>query len=346
MDLMTGPFATRLFRIVFVLAGCYNLAFGLWASIWPLHFFTFFQIELPRYPAIWACLGMVVGIYGLLYWYVAWKPEDGRPIVAVGLLGKLLGPVGMAFSIGDDWPRRLAMLNVYNDLIWWMPFSLFLIRGLSCSRRLIALAPALCAALHAIGFVAAGLILRHGVVPEPDVVQRARYIAQHSALWTLGWCIWMAAAASLVGFYAWWGAQLAAPRAATMGVLLAAMGFVCDVSGESLSVLMLVERSRPVLEDAVHWDRAGFEYLERIICLLTAGAANLLYTLGGIVLMLHSRDLPFSIRAAMAATWISGIGMTLAAIANHVAGLSVTTVVLFPLLIAWVIWIGHYWRRA
>ena len=85
---MTGPFATRFFRIIFVLAGCYNLAFGLWAALWPLQFFSLFALCPPRYPAIWACLGMVVGLYGLLYLHAAWKPENGWPIIAVGLLGK------------------------------------------------------------------------------------------------------------------------------------------------------------------------------------------------------------------------------------------------------------------
>src|SRR5262249_53814646 len=126
---MTGPFADRLFRIAFCAAGIYNLAFGLWAALWPLSFFELFDLPSPQYPALWACLGMVVGLYGLLYLYSAWKLEAAWPIVAVGLAGKVLGPVGMAMSIGDDWPRRLGMLCVFNDLIWWLPFGLFLVRG-------------------------------------------------------------------------------------------------------------------------------------------------------------------------------------------------------------------------
>ncbi len=126
---MTGPFATRIFRITFFLAGCYNLAFGLWAGFFPLRFFELFDIPPPRYPEIWACLGMVVGVYGLLYWQAAWKLENGWAIIAVGLLGKVLGPIGMVMSVSQQWPLRLAMLNVFNDAIWWLPFSLFLIRG-------------------------------------------------------------------------------------------------------------------------------------------------------------------------------------------------------------------------
>src|SRR5688572_19280378 len=150
---MSGSFADRLFRIAFALAGVYNLAFGMWAAIWPLAFFDWFEIALPRYPGIWACLGMVVGVYGLLYLYGAWRLETARPIIAVGLLGKLLGPMGMLLSFGDDWPRRLGMLCVYNDLIWWLPLGLFLIRGTQLAKALEGAAPWLVATTHAAGLV-------------------------------------------------------------------------------------------------------------------------------------------------------------------------------------------------
>jgi len=155
----------------------------------------------------------------------------------------------------------------------------------------------------------------------------------------------MLSAVSLVAFYAWWGSQVSAPLAATVGVLVAALGSVFDLSGESLSVLVLVERSLTALGDSMLWDHAGFEFHERVVTLLTAGAANLLYTLGGLVLMLWTVDLPRRVRLAMWGTWISGVGMTLAAVFNHVGGMVATTTMLFPLLIAWTVWMGRNWRR-
>ncbi len=342
---MTGSFGTRLFRIVFALAGCYNLAFGMWVGFWPFRFFEVFQIAPPRYPAIWACLGMVVGIYGLLYWHAAWKPAYGRPIIAIGLLGKVLGPIGMGMSFSDQWPRRLAMLNLYNDVIWWLPFTLFLLRGTRFATRLVALAPWCSAGLHALGLATMGFILRQGMLTEPDAIERATYIAQHPTLWAAGWGVWMLAAASLVAFYAWWGSQISAPLAGTVGVLVAALGLVFDLSGEWLSVLVLVERSLAAHEHSMLWDHAGFEFVERVVTLLTAGAANFLYTLGGLVLMLWTVDLPRRVRLAMWGTWLAGLAMTLAAVFNHVGGMVAATTVLFPLLIAWTVWMGCSWRR-
>ena len=57
-------YRTRLYRLVFAAAATYNVAFGLWAAVWPLSFFAVFDLDPPRYPSIWACLGMVVGLYG------------------------------------------------------------------------------------------------------------------------------------------------------------------------------------------------------------------------------------------------------------------------------------------
>ena len=108
----------RLYRIAFVLAGVYNLAFGLWAGLAPHAFFGWLELEPPRYPAIWSCLGMVVGVYGLLYLAAAQRLERGRAIIAVGLLGKVLGPLGMVWTVAHgDLPARAVIVCVYNDAI-------------------------------------------------------------------------------------------------------------------------------------------------------------------------------------------------------------------------------------
>ena len=85
------PSRARLYRLVFVSAAVYNAAFGLWAGFWPQSFFTRFDLPAPNYPAIWSCLGMVVGVYALGYAYAARHLDRAMPFVAIGLVGKLLG---------------------------------------------------------------------------------------------------------------------------------------------------------------------------------------------------------------------------------------------------------------
>ncbi len=342
---MTGTFATRLFRITFAVAGIYNLAFGVWSVLWPLHFFLFFHIAPPRYPQIWSCVGMVVGLYGLLYWYVAWKPERGKPIIAVGLLGKVLGPIGMAMTLADDWPRRLGMLNLYNDVLWWFPFSLFLIRGTRLATWIVPSAAPACAGLHTLGVAMMALVLRHGMLTEPDVSARASFIAEKPGTWALGWIVWMLSAISLVAFYAWWGSQLSAKGCATAAVLIAALGAVFDLSGESISVLYVFESAAPIRPNTINLNAPDFVRQERLATYLTAGIANLLYTVAGILLMLTTPNLPKKIRLAMSVTWLAGFVMSVAAFGNHVGGLVAATVVLFPTMIGWVWWMGRHWRR-
>jgi len=123
-----GPIPRRrLHRAVFALAGAYNLAWGAWAAIDPQWLFRFAGMPAINHAAIFACLGMVVGIYGFLYLEVARVPERGFAIAAVGLLGKVLGPIGMARLIATgEWPASAAVLCLTNDLIWWIPFALYL----------------------------------------------------------------------------------------------------------------------------------------------------------------------------------------------------------------------------
>lgn len=84
-------------------------------------------MEAPRYPEIFACLGMVIGLYGILYLKVAVDPEREWLIAAVGLTGKLLGPVGFsALLLTGMWPLSSAVLILSNDLLWWIPFGLYL----------------------------------------------------------------------------------------------------------------------------------------------------------------------------------------------------------------------------
>lgn len=343
---MTGPFATRIFRSIFILAGCYNLAFGVWAGFWPEQFFGLFNIQAPLYPQIWACLGMMVGLYGLLYWYAAWKPERARPIITIGLLGKILGPIGMVVSLSNAWPRRLGMLNLYNDVIWWLPFGLFLVSGTALAKKLEKLTPYVCAAIHALGLLTMAVLLRPGMVTQPSAYFRARYISEHTAQWTGGWCVWMCCALSLVALYAWWGSRLNARRIAMLAVGLAAAGAVFDLSGEFTAVLLLVERAAGAIGHPTYWDRPSFEFSQRLVTLLTAGFANLLYTLGGILLMWQSKGLPASVRLMMWCTWIAGLAMTVAAAVNSTDGMVMATIVLFPLLILWTFWMGRNWRMA
>ncbi len=117
----------RFHQITFLCAGCYNLLWGAYSALDPQWFFRFTRMPLLNHPQIFACLGMVVGIYGILYLEVARRPDKGFLIGAVGLLGKILGPLGWGYLyFTGEWPLRSIVLILTNDLIWWIPFAFYL----------------------------------------------------------------------------------------------------------------------------------------------------------------------------------------------------------------------------
>lgn len=117
----------NLHRAVFAAAGVYNIAWGIWSAVDPQWLFRFTGMPLSNTPAVFACLGMVIGLYGILYLDVARRPERGWLVAAIGLAGKVLGPVGMVWLIlTSAWPPSASVLCVTNDLIWWAPFALYL----------------------------------------------------------------------------------------------------------------------------------------------------------------------------------------------------------------------------
>lgn len=108
-------------------AAIYNLVWGAYVILFPTHFFNVLNIELPRYIEFWQCIGMIVGVYGIGYWLAAFDPKTHYPIVLVGLLGKIFGPIGFIQALYfGTLPKSFGYTIITNDLIWWVPFFLIL----------------------------------------------------------------------------------------------------------------------------------------------------------------------------------------------------------------------------
>jgi hypothetical protein len=110
-------------KIIMLLAAIYNLFWGAVISIYP-------QILLFGNPAtdflliILRCVGMLVGVYGIAYWFASTNPQRYWPLVLVGFIGKFLGPFGTAYYIYmGKLPASFLWVNVWNDLIWLFPFA-------------------------------------------------------------------------------------------------------------------------------------------------------------------------------------------------------------------------------
>ena len=108
-------------------AAIYNLLWGAWVVLFPNHWFDLTGIPHPNYPGIWQCVGMIVGVYGLGYWWASRDFAKHWPVIAVGFLGKIFGPIGFLQSvIQGALPWSWGWMILTNDLIWWLPFGAML----------------------------------------------------------------------------------------------------------------------------------------------------------------------------------------------------------------------------
>lgn len=110
--------------------GVYNLVWGAVVIAFPHLLFDLCGIERLNYPEIWQCVGMIVGVYGVGYLAAAEDPCRHWPVVLVGLLGKVFGPIGFAVALAKGtFPPVFGLTILTNDLIWWVPFGLILWRA-------------------------------------------------------------------------------------------------------------------------------------------------------------------------------------------------------------------------
>lgn len=115
------------FTVTLFAAGLYNLLWGACVVLFPLAPFAWAAMDPPRYPELWQCIGMIVGVYGVGYLIAAPNPLRHWPIVLVGLLGKIFGPIGFGMALGKGTlPAVAGWTIVTNDLIWWIPFGAIL----------------------------------------------------------------------------------------------------------------------------------------------------------------------------------------------------------------------------
>ena len=113
---------------VLKLAAIYNLVWGAFIIFFPHALFDFAGLpRMQNYIGIWQCVGMIVGVYGIGYWVAALDPSRHWPIVLVGFLGKIFGPIGFVQAYYQGvFNAKFGLTILSNDLIWWIPFYLIL----------------------------------------------------------------------------------------------------------------------------------------------------------------------------------------------------------------------------
>ena len=120
---MDNQLASKILKV----AAIYNIIWGALIILFPHALFDFSGLPRMNYPGIWQCVGMIVGVYGIGYWIAASDPVRHWPIVLVGFLGKIFGPIGFLQSLYlGVFNLKFGSTIITNDLIWWIPFFLIL----------------------------------------------------------------------------------------------------------------------------------------------------------------------------------------------------------------------------
>jgi hypothetical protein len=66
---------------------------------------------------------MIVGVYGIAYYFASMDLVRYYPILLIGTLGKIFGPIGFIYHYSNgNIPLEFGTLLLFNDLIWWPSF--------------------------------------------------------------------------------------------------------------------------------------------------------------------------------------------------------------------------------
>ena len=333
----------QIYRVIFVLAGIYNILVGLWASLAPGALFKALDLGTPSHPGIWACLGMVIGLYGLIYLQVAFTDPKRRSstliiaghrieydvtrfLIGIGLAGKILGPIGFVLAVqSGELPFRMMPLIALDDLIWWAPFTLYLIEGTKVADALARQAPRLCSAVHLVAACSTLVWIRGGSEAESDPIARATFIAKNISTWRAAWLIWMIAAISLGGFFCWWAARSARPRLAGIGLVVGFLGIIADYFADALFM---------------GWVPEHYSSHAMFVTIVSEVVANGLYSIAGTILMFASAAIRPLFRAWGWAVWLAGFALAVAGATRMDQAIVISSAILLATFIPWV-WLAN-----
>lgn len=104
-------------------AAIYNLCWGAVISFYP-QIILFGNPETSFLLILIRCIGMLVGTYGIAYWFAGKDPVRYWPLILVGFIGKVLGPIGSVYYVlKGELTTGFLWVNLGNDLIWLLPFG-------------------------------------------------------------------------------------------------------------------------------------------------------------------------------------------------------------------------------
>lgn len=133
----------RWHSIALAVASLQCLIWGIFIILWPQRSSLSYGLAKPPTDMfLWQGTGLVIFLFGFGYGLASTNPRQHWGIVLVGLLSKVLGPIGMSWAVlQQDVPARVLLLLPINDIVWWIPFALIVSNGRQRSRDRVDVAP-------------------------------------------------------------------------------------------------------------------------------------------------------------------------------------------------------------
>lgn len=114
-------------QYLLVIAGVYNIAWGIIATINPNYFLEHLHIHFANDIWISKAIGLFEMVFGLGYIIASRKPFKHWLIVFTGFTIKLFTSAAFLYYLyGGIMPSHLLSLVLANDMIWLLPFGLIL----------------------------------------------------------------------------------------------------------------------------------------------------------------------------------------------------------------------------
>ncbi|MEZ6099781.1 MAG: redoxin domain-containing protein [Pirellulaceae bacterium] len=115
-------------KFVLLAAFVCNLAWGTMAVLYPATMLSWMGIAAPGIAILfWQFIGMIVASYGVGFAIAAWSPYRHWAVIFVGLLSKVVGPIGWVLVIGQGAIPKAMLLTIgWVDLVWCVPFGIIL----------------------------------------------------------------------------------------------------------------------------------------------------------------------------------------------------------------------------
>ncbi|MGY4536907.1 hypothetical protein ACVW0P_001321 [Mucilaginibacter sp. UYNi724] len=116
-------------KFIMFLAAVYNIFWGAAISFYP-QIILFGNTPTNFLLITLRCVGMLVGVYGIAYYFASLNPTAYWPLIFVGWLGKILGPFGSVYYITQgklipDFFMGKFMERYYLALSIWLDHSCY-----------------------------------------------------------------------------------------------------------------------------------------------------------------------------------------------------------------------------